>query len=82
MSNSEVELNAWKKALSETTGYSQLTHIIAYIEDLEKRLEKLENPETKNQCDGCARDLPINEHGIHYNPDGSYDHIACTKDKY
>jgi hypothetical protein len=30
-----------------------------------------------NQCDGCRRGLPM-EDGVHYNPDGSYDHIGCT----
>jgi len=34
-----------------------------------------------NQCDGCRRKLPIKE-GLHYNPDGSYDMICCTKKLY
>jgi hypothetical protein len=35
-----------------------------------------------NQCDGCRRGLPLNEHGTHYNPDGSYDRIGCTAEQY
>lgn len=42
--------------------------------------------ETVNQCDGCRRGLPTRstEFGgaIHYNPDGSYDHIGCTAHLY
>lgn len=34
-----------------------------------------------NQCDGCRRGMPI-KNGMHYNPDGSYDYIMCTKHKY
>ena len=34
-----------------------------------------------NQCDGCMRGLPIVD-GLHRNPDGSYDMIGCTKDRY
>jgi hypothetical protein len=35
-----------------------------------------------NQCDGCRRGLPLDERGNHYNPDGSYDLIGCTADRY
>lgn len=35
-----------------------------------------------NQCDGCRRGLPKDENGLHYNPDGSYDMICCTKELY
>ncbi len=38
--------------------------------------------EPVNQCDGCRRGLPLNEHGTHYNPDGSYDRIGCTAGRY
>lgn len=34
-----------------------------------------------NQCDGCRRGMPIRD-GVHYNPDGSYDYIACTAEDY
>jgi hypothetical protein len=34
-----------------------------------------------NQCDGCQRGLPL-KNGSHYNPDGSYDYIGCTKKLY
>lgn len=42
----------------------------------------INNDDKTNQCDGCRRGLPINDKGVHYNPDGSYDHIVCTKDRY
>lgn len=35
-----------------------------------------------NQCDGCRRGLPLNEHGYHYNPDRDWDFIGCTAFKY
>jgi len=34
----------------------------------------------RNQCDGCSRGLPIDEHGIHRG-DG-YDAIVCTAERY
>jgi len=34
----------------------------------------------RNQCDGCARGLPIDEHGIHRGE--GYDVIVCTADRY
>lgn len=37
--------------------------------------------EKMNQCDGCRRGLPLRD-GVHSNPDGSYDHIGCTKHLY
>ena len=46
-----------------------------------KYLEQ-ESEQPRNQCDGCNRGLPINEEGIHYNPDGSYDLICCTAKRY
>jgi hypothetical protein len=42
----------------------------------------------KNQCDGCQRRLPLRssltavDSLIHSNPDGSYDHICCTANRY
>lgn len=38
-----------------------------------------DRPATVNQCDGCARGLPI-EDGIHI--DGRYLVMGCTKDRY
>lgn len=36
-----------------------------------------------NQCDGCRRGLPINEHGIHVGAGfWSGDPGKCTKDRY
>lgn len=47
-----------------------------------KQIEASIKDKRENQCDGCRRGLPINEHGHHYNPDGSYDYIGCTKHLY
>jgi hypothetical protein len=35
-----------------------------------------------NQCDGCARGMPLNDRGIHYNPKAAYDAIGCTAHLY
>lgn len=40
---------------------------------------KPENKEEKNQCDGCARNLPLKD-GVHSG--GGYDLIGCTKERY
>lgn len=34
-----------------------------------------------NQCDGCRRKLPVDEHGLHRGPT-TWDVIACTADRY
>ena len=34
----------------------------------------------KNQCDGCARGLPVDENGIHH--DEQMFGICCTADRY
>lgn len=36
--------------------------------------------ETANQCDGCRRGLPLDEHGIHWGK--GYDMIGCTAERY
>ena len=43
------------------------------------RTELAPQPE-RNQCDGCARGMPIDEHGIHRGE--GYDVIVCTADRY
>lgn len=36
-----------------------------------------------NQCDGCQRRLPVDEHGLH-NPAGyiNWESFVCTADRY
>lgn len=36
---------------------------------------------SKNQCDGCCRGLPVDEHGIHRGK-SRYDLQCCTKSQY
>jgi hypothetical protein len=35
----------------------------------------------RNQCDGCADNLPVNAAGIHVNPDGTL-HMCCAAGDY
>lgn len=35
-----------------------------------------------NQCDGCARGLPVNDHGNHFDKVTELPIMACTKDRY
>ena len=49
------------------------------IAELEDRLAKLKSE--VNQCDGCARGLPL-KHGVHKGDGGIWDSIACTKHLY
>lgn len=42
--------------------------------------ESLEFVDDPNQCDGCRRGMPVDEHGTHYGED--FDMIACTRNRY
>ncbi len=44
------------------------------------RPDKIEFVGDMNQCDGCRRGLPLDEHGIHCGE--GYDMIGCTANKY
>ena len=56
------------------------THIRNPVQRLRDALAPQDSTPERNQCDGCARGLPIDEHGIHRG-DG-YDVIVCTADRY
>ena len=49
-------------------------------DDIPRTVYELWESVERNQCDGCARGLPIDEHGIHRGE--GYDVIVCTADRY
>jgi len=55
-------------------------HVRTVLAEQERLREAIAPQPGHNQCDGCARGLPIDEHGIHRGE--GYDVIACTADRY
>jgi len=39
-------------------------------------------PETLNQCDGCNRNLPLDDDGFHIDPSSALGAIGCDADLY
>jgi len=54
--------------------------VLAQQHDVPRTAYELWESVERNQCDGCARGLPIDEHGIHRGE--GYDVIVCTADRY
>jgi len=66
--------NALERAVNLACG------ALAQQHDVPRTVYELWESVERNQCDGCARGLPIDEHGIHRGE--GYDVIVCTADRY
>lgn len=52
-------------------------------DDAEERRVQRAKERLINQCDGCQRGIPVNEHGTHVDPAGNWwNNQGCTASRY